>query len=341
MASSKTEYILIYPTLLLLLILTGCGAQEEVVVPTATPQPPVLAMLFAAEEVEEGDLAALESELLRRTNLVIDLQTVTRTAEALRTLCAVNEIPAAAWLDALTFVAAQAQNCGQPYLRVALNGEQTEVDAASTEEPSEPTAEAIPTNEITTTEEAQVTNEAAPANFLTGQSGAIVVNRELGSTDLTAVVDRTFCRLNVRDFYSWLLPTLMFDAAGVDLTAGDVTIIEYDENGAMLEAVADGECAMAGVPQAVVDEGLPEAVRVAQTSVNFPFEVLVYPSEFDSGTRQTINDALLAISNDPQTAPLLTPLLGQVTLLPTSSEDFAELDDFLASTGLDFAQLGE
>jgi ABC-type phosphate/phosphonate transport system substrate-binding protein len=342
MASSKTEYILIYPlsTLLLLFILTGCGAQEEIVVPTSTPQPPVLAMLIAAEEVEEGDIAALESELFRRTNLVIDIQTVARTSEALRTLCAVNETPAAAWLDALTYAAAQAQNCGQAYLQVARDTAQEDVVSSSTEEAAA-TAEIIPTDEILPTEEAQATDEPLPSNFLTGQSGAIVVNREIGATDLNVVEGRTFCRIDIRDFYSWLLPTLMFDAAGVDLTAGDVTIVEYDENGTMLEAVAAGDCTMAGVSQSVVDEGLPEGVQVAQTSVNFPFEVLVYPLEMDSGTRQTINNALLEISDDRQTAPLLTPLFGRAALLPASSEDFNELNDFLASTGLDFGQLGE
>jgi hypothetical protein len=322
----KKQYSLL-STLIFLLILTGCAPQEEVVIPTDTPQPPVLTILFAAE----GDATALEAELLRRTGLVIDVQTVAKSTDALKALCGVNPVPVAAWLDGITFAVATAQNCGVPALQVAREAQGVETVIV-------PTEEAEVTDE---TPEAVSTAETLPGNFLTGQAGAIVVKRDLGVTELNAIVDRVFCRLGVTDFYSWLLPTLLFEAAGIDLTADNVTIVEYDDQGEMLEAVAAGDCTMAGVSQTVVDSGLPEGVHLAQTTVNFPYSVLLYPPEFDSGTSQTVNDGLLAIAADPQTAPLLTPLLDQSALLPAAPEDFTELSDFLASTGLDFEQLGE
>lgn len=354
MPSSKPYEVVIYPpytfhkysllsTLLLILILTGCGAPEEPAAPTATPLPPVLTMLVNAQEALEGDavLVALEDEIMRRSNIRIDVQVVERHADALRALCRVNDIPVAAWLDGMTAAAAMAQNCGTPYLQVAR--EVVLVDDEAAAPTAEPTPESIATEAITATVEAVATDEVVtlPENGLTGQSGAIIVNRELGTNDLAVVVDRVYCRVGVTDFYSWLLPTLMFNTVGVDLTAGEVMIVEYDDTGALIEAVESGECAAAGVPQSAVDAGLPDNVQVAQTSVSFPFSVLIYPPQLDSNTRESVNDALLAIASDPQAASLLTPLLGQSALLPTSGDDFSVVNDFIASTGLDLAQLGQ
>jgi hypothetical protein len=190
-----------------------------------------------------------------------------------------------------------------------------------------------------------------PEGFFTGQAGAIVVNRDLGVTLLNGVIDGTFCRTEMSDFYSWLLPTLMFDAAGIDLTGANVTLVDYPDTEAVLDAVAAGECTMAGVAQTVVDAGLPDGVTLAQTSVEFPLHVLVYPSTLDGGIRDTLNTTLIAIATDPQTNGLIAPLVhatndsgeapARVALLPMTAEDFADLEAFIAAAGLDFAVLGQ
>jgi hypothetical protein len=333
MPSTKRIFIYANPhysllsTLLLLLILTGCAPQEEIVVPTETPQPPVLAMLFTGD----GSSDALEEAVFRRTNLVIDVRTVANTGEALRALCSVGDLPVVAWLDGLTYAAAKAENCGQPGLLLARPAETIEANE---------TLEAVPTEEADATPEVSITEEVAlPSGFLTGQSGAIVVNRELGSTNLTAINGRTYCRLGLTDFYSWLLPTLVFSASGVDLTSGDATVVEYNDQGELLQAVGSGDCTMTGVSQTVVDAGLPDDVQVAQTTVPFPFAVLMYPPQVDSSTEQTLSDGLVAISTE--SPDVLTPLLGSGTVVKTTPEEFTSLDTFLASTGLNFAELGK
>ena len=69
-------------------------------------------------------------------------------------------------------------------------------------------------------------------------------------SDLTAITDRAFCRLNVTDVYSWLLPVLAFDAAGIDLSAAASTIIDHTTLEALLEDVSTGVCAYGGIPVA-------------------------------------------------------------------------------------------
>lgn len=343
-----------YSVLMLLLLLAACGGQgEEVVVPTETPQPPILTMLVPpSEDEDEAELDALESEVRQRTGLVIDVQRMTRYADALRAVCNSGEMMTIAWLDGMTTAAALAQNCGQPSLQIARSAEVQIVNedgtlAATEEADASATDEATPTEAIepTPTEavEADATEEAdtITVDALTGLPGVIVVNSEFGSTDLSLIQTRTFCRLDATDFYSWLLPVLVFKAANIDLTGENVTVVDYDDNGDLLDAVSSGDCAMAGVSQQVVDAGLPDNVTIAQTTIPIPFNVLVYPTQAEGGVRQTLNDTLLAIASDPDSAEVLSPLLNQAALLPVSTENFADLQGLIASAGVDLADLGQ
>jgi hypothetical protein len=367
-----------YSVLMLLLLLAACGGQaEELVVPTATPLPPILTMLVPpAEDEDETDLDALEAEIRQRTGLVIDVQYMTRYAEALRAVCNSSETMTIVWLDAMTTAAALAQNCGQPALQIARTvdvqlinedgtlaateetdaaanaTEEAEVETVATEDvetvaTEEAEVETVATDEIETTPTDEVETVATDdadvpsAEALTGLPGVIVVNSEFGATDLSLIDTRTFCRLNTTDFYSWLLPTLVFKAAGIDLTGETVTVVDYDDNGDLLEAVSAGECAMAGVPQNVVDAGLPANVEIAQTTIPIPFEVLVYPLQTEGGVRQTLSETLLAIASDPGSVEILSPLLNQAVLLPVTTENFIDLQDLIAAAGVDLAEQGQ
>jgi hypothetical protein len=56
--------------------------------------------------------------------------------------------------------------------------------------------------------------------------------------------------------------------------------------------------------------------------------------------RLTLTETLLALAQDSQQAVTLRALLGQTALEKAEPDDFDALADFMAATGLDFAQLG-
>lgn len=335
-------------TLLLLILLTACGAPAEdtASLPVETPLAPVLTLLLPASnnladaDNEEASFTALEGAINARSGLLVDVRRMTRMAEALNAVCSTGEVLTAAWLDGLAYAAARAGNCGQPTLQLSPPDltDAGEVDPAATDESDSATESA----ENTQATDDQATEEpAGDTNPLIGLPGVIVVDSRLGTTDLTAIETRTFCRPGLTDFYGWLLPTLVFQAANIDLNSDTVTVVDYDDTGEVLAAVSNGTCAMAGISQDVADAGLPENVVVAQVSPPIPYGVLMFPSGIDGGVRQTVTETLLAIAADPAAAALLLPLLDGAVPLPARPDDFAELSNFLATTGLDFASLGQ
>ncbi|HEX2618896.1 MAG TPA: PhnD/SsuA/transferrin family substrate-binding protein [Phototrophicaceae bacterium] len=295
----------------------------------------------------------VEVQLVNEDGSLIPTEEANATAEidATDEANATDEVNATAEADATTEAAATEETG----------------DTAATDEPAATddivaTEETAATQEVTpaSTDESAATEEAATgepvateepalaeispedlARAVTGLPGVIVVNSSFGTVDLALADSRTFCRRDASDFYGWLLPTLMFKAENLDLISDNITVVDYDSTGAILQAINTGDCAMAGVSQAVVDAGLPENVVVAQTTVQFPFGILIYPPEIESGVRRTLNETLLAMAVEPESSAILKPLLNQLTLLPAVPDDITNVENFIASTGLNLAQLGQ
>jgi ABC-type phosphate/phosphonate transport system substrate-binding protein len=317
-----------------LLLLPACRRQAAeggvTAVPTLTPTPrstplPAIATAIPPGAVEnplqmvvrpDGSMSAaraaidaVETAILEIAGVAVDIELVERYGEALAALCQSSEgRVSVVWLNGASYVAARAENCGVPVLQVERG---TRRDAR------------------------------------TGEGAAIIVNGDENISTLSALRDRSFCRLAYDDFYTWLAPSLILRASGLNLstTAGEIT--DYDDLPSLIQAVADGDCDAAGIPANALEtyaDDLGDAVEqvdvLTTTTVEFPYAVLVLPPEVPLGTRIALNDALVEMAADNTYAPKLRDLLGQNALLPAAVDDFAELETFMSSTGLDFAQLG-
>ncbi len=252
--------------------------------------------------------ADLESAILDTSSVTIDVIPANRYADAISALCETRGADASVvWLDGLSYAVADAQNCGDPIL---------------------------------------ITQREVGSRTQTGESGVIVVNRNLGSTNLTALNGRTFCRLGFDDFYSWLLPTLLFERANLDISTFEM-IVDYEDTDALLEALSTDECDGAGVSDSTFDafveaeEELSADLRVAETSPEFPYAVLMYPLEVDLSIRLSLTDGLLELVNATDEGELLNAFIGEGELVRVSREDFEALQTFLDEVGYDFAQLGD
>lgn len=177
----------------------------------------------------------------------------------------------------------------------------------------------------------------------TGDPGQIVTNGELQISSLNALNDVNFCRLSYDDYYSWLVPSLILQANGIDPAEGLTTVTDYPDVDALIEAVAAGECAATGISETAFDDlrgSLRSDLDVLETSAPFPYGVLVYPLALTLGERLRLTDALLAISTDLDGSDVMEPFFAQDGLTAVEAEDFDALSAFLGRTGLDFAQLG-
>ena len=248
----------------------------------------------------------LEEAILNYSSVTVDIVPVEKPADALRALCDATDMVSAVWVDGVSFSAALAQNCGEPIYVV-----QKRIDG----------------------------------DLESGESGVVILNRQIGNSQLTVLATRTFCRLGVNDFYSWLLPLMVFRANNIDPATFE-SIVDYDDAESLVEAVASGECTGAGLSGLVYssivedDEELGDSISVAYASPPIPYAVLMYPVEMQLGIRVSLTEGLAQLAEADDDSEFLNAFLGQDDLQIVDLDDFAEYDAFLDEVGLDFSILG-
>ncbi len=248
--------------------------------------------------------ARFQSALEAESGLIVEVVLVERTAEALAALCdSSSGQVSVAWLDGVGYMAATEQNCGQPTLQV---------------------------------------ERGRGRDATTGLAGQLIANHDLGISAVSQLSGDNFCRLGYEDFYGWLVPSLLFEANGVNPLSDLDSISDYEELPELLEAVADGDCDAAGIPEGALDDAddVRDEIDVVETTVPFPHAILMYPIEAPLGIRLTLTDALVAMAQADDSADLMRTFLGQDALERANADDFIEFRNFMDSTGLNFAQLG-
>lgn len=328
----KSRSLIVLSCFLLMLMLASCRREAQVAAPTAaptltptprstplpslpTPIPPgaaanPLQMVIRAPGLVSDARAAVpavEAALLEQSGLVISILVVERDAEALASVCSPGAQPSVAWLGGLAYVAARAQNCGEAVLQVQRTIQREDK---------------------------------------TGETVSVIVPTE-GASAVSGLRDKTFCRLNNLDLYTWLIPALMLRAEGLDPTALG-TVQDFPQLSQMVPALVAGDCDVAGVSTSALEvtggelSTSREQVKVLAESPVFPYGVLIVPPEVPLGARLALTQALTTLAEPGSSSAVqLRSLLGQSALLPFSEDDFRDLDRFINRTGLDFTQLGD
>ncbi|MBA3869549.1 MAG: PhnD/SsuA/transferrin family substrate-binding protein [Anaerolineae bacterium] len=316
---------------ILTLVVAACRPQAAVVLPTpiptltsvprSTPLPPLptnvpvgkkdspIHIIFHPTAKLKSDstaVADLESAIEKKTSLVVKIDVVDSDAAALAALCASSPTqPTLAWLSGIGYIAANAEKCGQPQLLVSRG---TGTSAA------------------------------------TGQIVTVIARRGIDS--LASVKGRIFCRIGNTDLVSWLIPSLLMRAAGINPEIDPKTIKDYAGSSDLVSALASNQCDIAAIPDASVKELITDNKSVSSkvstilSSVEFPYSVLVASSDIPLSAITALNDEFMTLSKDRQLKTALSELLDQSTLVPVKPEDLQPLLDFAATTGQNFAQLG-
>ncbi|MFN8375836.1 MAG: PhnD/SsuA/transferrin family substrate-binding protein [Anaerolineae bacterium] len=323
MNTSRLVYVTI--SLVLMLMLVGCRRDDtpQRVLPTATVTPtpystalaPVatiippgsetraLQMVVYSGSARSGASAATRIEgALAEQGLNVQILIRDRYAEVLAALCdSGSGDVSVAWLDGVTYAAARAENCGTPLLLTERDGE-------------------------------------------IGSSVDIVVNSSITTDNIFSLRESKYCRISYNDFATWLAPVLVFSADGLNPVTAFESITDYEDIPTLLQAVADGDCDMTSVPSGTLDDRdyaeLLDNLRVLETSVAFPYNILMIPLEVPLDIRLQLIAALETIADDTALAGSLRALIDQEALLPMESDTLDDFHTFIDSTGLDFAQLG-
>lgn len=255
---------------IILLVFVACAPEAEVEpTPSFTPTPPpagqpgnpVRMMLVphdadAATEYETG----LEQAILNMTDVSVDVVFAATSADAIAALCdSTSQEVAVAWLDAVAMNAAIAQNCGEPYIEVYATD-------------SDPDAEIDPS------------------------AAVLVLDSRLGTSNVSALADRVFCRIAISDFYTWIVPSILMREAGLTETSPEA-VVEYDSATELLDAVSAGECAGASVSAAdysayIANQDDAANLRVAVETVPLGYRYLVAPLELPIAARRALADRL-------------------------------------------------
>jgi ABC-type phosphate/phosphonate transport system substrate-binding protein len=268
--------------------------------PAGTQENPLHMAVVAPDAAAIGQVVinAIESAMLTQANLYVVVDLVSTDADALAALCnSPGGTVSAAWLGGLAYVGAYAQECGSAALQV---------------------------------ERGSTDDEA------TGDTARVIVNPALDVSSIGDLAGHSFCRIGYDDMYSWMIPSLMLRAAGVN-SADLLQIIDYQDMDTLVADVANGACDAAGIAgsQLEADSG----VRTLQESVAIPYRVLVVPEQVPFGQRQQLVDTLVAMSEGAQPESLEV-LLDQTGLIPAEDNDFTSLRGFINRSGIDLAQAG-
>lgn len=323
-------------------------------------------ILFAQRRV--GERVALD--IYDRTSLYFEVILLDSYGDGLRALCESDRgVVTVPILDGITMMAALANECGEPALKIAKNPDAQSVFVpivmptaipdstpeadvtpegdATPEVEVTPDADSTPEPEATSEPEATATPEPTPMptvtplpldleNLVTGTQGVWLISRTLGSQNIGTLSNRVFCRLNIRDFYSWFLPDLLLDVANVD----PLSVIDNATPEDLVRAIANDECA-GGMLSADQLEALDlTGITLGQRTITFPYGVVMYPLEVELGIQLRLNEVLPAMAFDPLDGRALRLLIGQDALLPVTDADITDLSRFIGTTGYDLSQLG-
>ena len=316
---------------ILTLVFVACRPQAAAVLPTpiptltsvprSTPLPalptsvpigkkdnPLHLIVHPANKLEPNStvVADLEAAIEKKTGLVVRIEVVDSDAASVVALCASTpNQPALAWLSVMGYIAANAQKCGQPQLLVS---------------------------------------KGAGTKAATGEIVTLIARRGIDS--VASIKGRNFCRISNTDLVSWIIPSLLMRAARINPETDPKIIKDYTETSDLVQAVASSQCDVAAIPDSLVkelvsdDKSVASKVSTLMSSVEFPYTVLVTSLDVPVTAITSLNDELISLSKDRQLKASLNQLLDQSTLVSVKTDDLQPLLDFVATTGQNFAQLG-
>lgn len=317
------------------LLLAACGGPSTptptplptaTATPRSTPLPPVptavplgsednpLTILMVPQGTRRATVGAdeaLAELILELTGLTVNVELADSDGAIVSRLCSAE--PVVGWVGGVAYMVAEAQGCADPALAIRRDG-----------------ATGFRADLLIQTE---------------------IAGDEVTAADVAALDGQTLCRLGSDDVLSWLVPSLMLRAAGVDPLYGLDGVLDVEDNDAIVAAIYNGDCQAGALPYRTFPnrlssdlralEDLRDKVAVVESSPEIPYGVMVYPQTVPLNVRIPLTDVFFQIAANSDQADILQTILEQESLVRVQPDDFDALRNFMGATGLDFTALGE
>ncbi len=150
---------------------------------------------------------------------------------------------------------------------------------------------------------------------------------------------KDYCRLNGQDVQSWILPSLAMRAGGINPVQDLKGIKEFDNNAALMQAVADNICVSAAIPAGTLLTYSPKLssgqLAVLTTTPELPFGGVIVSSTVP----KTIADNVITLFT--QNMDRLQGLIKVDELVKVNANDFTDFQKLAQSAGLNLKTLGQ
>lgn len=176
-------------------------------------------------------------------------------------------------------------------------------------------------------------------------NGQIIVNADSGISSLEDLKGKTFCRPDPLSTSGWIIPDLTMRAAGIDPQNDLAEIVDAGSHDAVVAAVYAGDCdagaSYVDARSTIEDENpdVMEKVLVIGITEDIPNDGVQFIPGMDAEMRQTIVDALLAISETEEGQAALDTAYSWAALESHGDEFYDPFRQVLQASGLDITDL--
>ena len=176
-------------------------------------------------------------------------------------------------------------------------------------------------------------------------NGQIIVNADSGVSSIEDLKSKTFCRPDPLSTSGWIIPDLTMRAAGIDPQSDLAEIVDAGSHDGVVAAVYASDCDAGATyvdARSTIEEDNPdvlEKVLVIGLTEDIPNDGVQFIAGMDAEMKQTIVDALLAISETEESQAALDTAYSWAAL-EAHGDDFCDpFRQVLQAAGLNITEL--
>jgi len=176
-------------------------------------------------------------------------------------------------------------------------------------------------------------------------NGQIIVQADSGIDSIEDLKGKTFCRPDPLSTSGWIIPDLTMRAAGIDPQSDLAEIVDAGSHDGVVAAVYNGDCDAGATyvdARGRIEDDHPdvmEKVLVIGLTEDIPNDGVQFIAGMDAEMRQTIVDALLAISETEEGQAALNTAYSWAALEKHGDDFYDPFRQVLQAAGLNITDL--
>jgi phosphonate transport system substrate-binding protein len=176
-------------------------------------------------------------------------------------------------------------------------------------------------------------------------NGQILVRADSGITSLEELAGKTFCRSDPLSTSSWVIPSIMLRAAGVDPDTGLAEVVDTGAHETSAASVYNGDCDAGATyvdARTRIEEDYPDIMEqtvVIAVEPDIPNDGVQFVKSMPAEMRDKIVDGLLAISATEEGVAALSTAYQWEELMQADDSFYDPFRQILQASGVDIEDL--